>query len=104
MKSNPWIEDIYGERPIDLIQEGPKYDVLIELLTNNMRISKIKNKKLNLKSLVKENISTLANKGEKKTLKSLEIKDLKLVPNHKLESERIGITIDNYLGFALASK
>ena len=104
LKSNPWIEDIYGNRPIDLIQEGPKYDVLIELLTNNMKISKNPNKKLNLKSLVKENISTLANKGKKKTLKSLEIKDLKLVPDHKLESERLGITIDNYLGFALASK
>lgn len=107
LKANPWIEDVLGQRPIDLIQSGAKYDVLVEMLTNNMKITKDpKTKKIGGKSSVKENMSTLSNAGakKKKGLKSLEIKDLKLVPDSRLESERIGIMIDNYLGFAIANK
>ena len=104
LKASPWIEDAYLKRPIDLIQEGPKYDVLIELLTNNMKVVKNPSKKVNNANKVNE--SQIKSKGTKKKhlLRSLDIKDLKLIPNHKLLSERIGIAFDNYLSFAIRNK
>lgn len=102
LKANPWIKDVYGNRPIDLIQKGPKYDVLIELLTNNMRVVKDPTIKVNKGSQANE--SMLNNKKKAKgLLRSLDITDLKLIPETKLVSERIGISFDNYIGFSISS-
>ena len=99
LKANPWLEDAYTKRPIDLIQQGPKYDVLIELLTNNMKISKNP-----IKNLFKAADQKLKSKGKRKRLlRSLDITDLKLIPTEKLIAERIGITFDSYMGFAIGS-
>lgn len=98
LKANSYIEDVYNKRAIDLIQPGPKYDVLIELMTNHMKISKNPIKKLFYKSHASKNSS---GKKQKKPLKSLSVKDLCLIPDEKLSSERIGITFDNYLGYAI---
>lgn len=103
LKANPWIEDANTKRPIDLIQKGAKYDVLVELLTNNMKVAK--NPFKNVFSLSKENVMNKANKSnKKKLLKSLDLKDLQLTPDKRLVDERIGITFDNYLGFAIRNK
>ena len=102
LKANPWIKDVYGNRPIDLIQKGPKYDVLIELLTNNMRVVKDPTNKVNKGSQANESI--LNNKKKAKgLLRSLDITDIKLIPETKLVSERIGISFDNYIGFSISS-
>ena len=102
LKANPWIKDVYGNRSIDLIQNGPKYDVLIELLTNNMKV--VEDPTIKVAKGSKENESTLSNKKKNKgLLRSLNITDLKLIPESKLLSERIGITFDNYIGFAISN-
>jgi ankyrin repeat protein len=99
LKANTWIEDAYTKRPIDLLQKGSNYDVLVELLTNNMKISK--NPLKNIFKLSIENNMNKSTKTKKKLLKSLDLKDLQLTPDRRLVEERIGITFDNYLAFAI---
>ncbi|CAI2379875.1 unnamed protein product [Moneuplotes crassus] len=98
LKANPWLEDAYHKRAIDLIQEGEKHDDLVKLCNTNMKVSKP-----TLKGLTK-GLLNRTKKKQKKGLKSLEIDDLKLVPKKKIVSERIGINSDNYLSFALRSE
>ena len=102
LKANPYLEDAYNKRAIDLIQKGPKYDVLVELLTNNMK-STTKSFK-GLFNAVQNNKGSKAKGGKKKMLKSLDIVDLQLISKTKILEERIGITFDNYLSFAIRNK
>lgn len=64
----------------------------------------MKTSKPSFASLTKGILGRTKAKKKKKGLKSLEIEDLRLIPQKKLLEERIGITSDNYLSFALRSE
>lgn len=86
---------MYGKRPIDLIQEGPKYDVLLELVTNNMKAVKDPSVKSS-KGKQKAELGAIIKKRQSGLLKLLEIVDLKITPEHRYLVEMIEELYENY--------